>query len=59
MPFVLWTQIAIRDLIQEKYDELMSDRTYLNQVLADGKDRAQAVAAPTLAKVKKAMGFAS
>ncbi|MEO1387009.1 MAG: hypothetical protein AAFV85_06475 [Cyanobacteria bacterium J06634_6] len=33
------------------------DRTYLNQVLADGKDRAPAVAAPTLKKVKDAMGF--
>ncbi|MFK8183027.1 MAG: tryptophan--tRNA ligase [Phormidesmis sp.] len=58
-PLLAETTVEALKPIQAKYDELMSDRTYLNQVLADGKERAQAVAAPTLAKVKQAMGFAS
>ena len=58
-PLLAETTVAALKPIQEKYDALMSDRTYLNQVLADGKERAQAVAAPTLAKVKEAMGFAT
>ena len=57
-PLLAETTVEALKPIQEKYDELMSDRTYLKQVLADGKERAQSVAAPTLEKVKKAMGFA-
>lgn len=57
-PLLAETTVEALKPIQERYDELMSDRTYLKQVLADGKERAQAVAAPTLEKVKKAMGFA-
>ncbi|MEL6492603.1 MAG: tryptophan--tRNA ligase, partial [Cyanobacteria bacterium J06621_3] len=56
-PLLAETTVEALQPIQEKYDELMSDRTYLNQVLTDGKERAQAVAAPTLQKVKNAMGF--
>ncbi len=57
-PLLAETTVAALKPIQEKYADLMGDRTYLQQVLADGKERAQAVAAPTLAKVKTAMGFA-
>ena len=56
-PLLAETTVEALRPIQEKYDELMSDRAYLNQVLADGKTKAQAIAAPTLAKVKTAMGF--
>ncbi len=56
-PLLAETTVEALRPIQQKYDELMSDRTYLKQVLASGKERAQAVAAPTLAKVKTAMGF--
>ena len=56
-PLLAETTVEALRPIQEKYDELMGDRAYLNQVLADGKEKAQAIAAPTLAKVKKAMGF--
>ena len=56
-PLLAETTVEALRPIQEKYDELMGDRTYLNQVLAEGKEKAQAVAAPTLAKVKSAMGF--
>lgn len=57
-PLLAETTVEALKPIQEKYADLMSDRTYLQQVLADGKERAQAVAAPTLSKVKTAMGFA-
>ena len=56
-PLLAETTVEALRPIQEKYDELMSDRAYLNQVLTEGKEKAQAVAAPTLAKVKNAMGF--
>jgi len=56
-PLLAETTVEALRPIQAKYDELMSDRAYLNQVLAEGKTKAQSVAAPTLAKVKKAMGF--
>ena len=56
-PLLAETTVEALRPIQEKYDELMSDRAYLNQVLTEGKEKAQAVAAPTLAKVKTAMGF--
>ena len=57
-PLLAETTVEALRPIQAKYDELMSDRTYLQQVLAHGKQKAQAVAAPTLAKVKAAIGFA-
>ncbi|MGB3671396.1 MAG: tryptophan--tRNA ligase [Phormidesmis sp.] len=56
-PLLAETTVEALRPIQEKYTELMSDRTYLHQVLAEGKEKAQAVAAPTLKKVKTAMGF--
>ena len=56
-PLLAETTVEALRPIQQKYDELMGDRAYLNQVLAEGKEKAQSVAAPTLAKVKKAMGF--
>ncbi len=57
-PLLAETTVEALRPIQAKYDELMSDRTYLHQVLAEGKEKAQVIAAPTLAKVKTAMGFA-
>ncbi len=56
-PLLAETTVEALRPIQEKYNDLMSDRAYLNQVLAEGKTKAQAIAAPTLAKVKAAMGF--
>jgi len=58
-PLLAETTVEALRPIQEKYTELMSDRTYLHQVLAEGKEKAQAVATPTLKKVKTAMGFIS
>ena len=57
-PLLAETTVEALRPIQEKYQALMGDRTYLQQVLADGKTKAQAIAAPTLDKVKAAIGFA-
>ena len=43
--------------IQAKYHEVMSDKTYLESVLRDGRDRAALIADRTLAEVKAALGF--
>ncbi len=57
-PLLAETAVEALAPIQEKYKGLMSDRTYLQQVLAEGKAKAQAIAVPTLDKIKTAMGFA-
>ncbi|MEL7143607.1 MAG: tryptophan--tRNA ligase [Cyanobacteria bacterium J06643_4] len=56
-PLLAETAVEALRPIQEKYAALMDDRAYLQQVLDDGRDKARAVASPTLAKVKAAMGF--
>ncbi len=56
-PLLAETTVEALRPIQTEYDRLMGDRTYLKQVLADGKAKAQAVATPTLAKIKTAIGF--
>lgn len=43
--------------IQEKYKELLDDRTYLSSVLKDGYQHASADAATTLDAIKRDMGF--
>jgi tryptophanyl-tRNA synthetase len=37
--------------------ELMADRGYLESILKAGEEKAAAVANPTLARVKQALGF--
>lgn len=55
----LLTETAINALkpIQEKYQEVMEDKGYLESVLRDGREKAQAIANSTLADVKAALGF--
>lgn len=43
--------------IQARYGEVMADPAYLDQVLAQGRDRAAIVAHATLGRVKAAMGL--
>ena len=43
--------------IQENYQALMDDRAYLESVLQQGRQTAEAVANETLAKVKAALGY--
>ena len=43
--------------LQKRYYEVIGEEAYLQQVLADGADRADEVASRTLADAKRAMGF--
>ncbi|NJN29379.1 MAG: tryptophan--tRNA ligase [Synechococcales cyanobacterium RM1_1_8] len=49
-------QTALRP-IRDKYDQVMAEPGYLDQVLAQGRERADVVASETLGRVKAAMGF--
>lgn len=42
---------------REKYDTLIADRSYLDQVLREGAEKARAVGKPVLARVRKAVGI--
>ena len=42
---------------REKYAHLISNHSYLDQVLADGAEKARAIAKPVLARVRKATGI--
>ncbi|NEO54040.1 MAG: tryptophan--tRNA ligase [Okeania sp. SIO3B5] len=55
----LLTEATIEALkpIQTKYQEVMDDKGYLESVLAEGRQKAGAVANQTLAKVKAALGY--
>lgn len=56
-PLLTDAAIAALEPIQEKYRMVMDDRTYLESVLKDGKEKAEAIANRTLAQVKAALGF--
>ena len=56
-PLLTETLIAALQPIQEKYQGIMDDRSYLESVLRDGREKAAAIANATLTKVKKAMGY--
>ncbi len=43
--------------LRKKYNELLTDRSYLHKVLQDGADSANEVADETLSWAKDAMGF--
>jgi tryptophanyl-tRNA synthetase len=55
----LLTEATIEHLrpIQVKYQEVMSDKPYLESVLRTGKEQAAAIADRTLSDVKAALGF--
>jgi len=56
-PLLTDTVVAALEPIQTKYNELTADKTYIDQVLRDGRLRAEEVANATLARVKDALGF--
>ncbi len=58
-PLLVETAIAALQPIQEKYHAVMDDRTYLESVLRQGRETAEAVAQTTLNKVRAAMGFSA
>lgn len=58
-PLLTETTIEALKPIQEKYKAVMSDRAYLESVLKDGREKAEAVANATLARVKAALGYST
>lgn len=55
----LLTEVMIESLkpIQEKYQAVMADKSYLESVLREGRQQAEAIANATLLRVKTAMGY--
>jgi len=51
--------IATLEPIQKEFDKLIADKEYIQKVMNNGAERAQALAQRTLRKVYKKVGFAS
>lgn len=56
-PLLTQTAIAALKPIQDKYQAVMADKGYLESVLRDGRQKAEAIANDTLTEVKVALGF--
>lgn len=56
-PLLAEAAVSALDPIQSRYNELMDDRAELENVLKQGRDRAEGVATATVDRVRKAMGF--
>ncbi|WP_413199998.1 tryptophan--tRNA ligase [Nostoc piscinale] len=56
-PLLTETTINALQPIQEKYQRIMDDKGYLESVLRDGREKAEAIANQTLADVKAALGY--
>jgi len=56
-PLLIETIITALQPIQEKYQAIRADKTYLDTVLRDGAAKATHVANQTLSKVKDALGY--
>ncbi|KST66988.1 tryptophan--tRNA ligase [Mastigocoleus testarum] len=56
-PLLTETTINALKPIQDKYQAVMDDKSYLESVLREGREKAEVVAQETLAQVKAALGF--
>lgn len=56
-PLLIDAAVEALKPIQQKYQDIMGDRTYLESVLQQGREQAEAVANVTLDRVKTAMGY--
>lgn len=56
-PLLTETVIAALEPIQTKYHDIMANPDYLDQVLREGREKADTVANATLKQVKDALGF--
>jgi tryptophanyl-tRNA synthetase len=56
-PLLTDATIAALTPIQAKYQEIMTDKSYLDSVLKQGKEKAESVANVTLKRVKDALGY--
>lgn len=57
-PLLTDVVVAVMQPIQQRFDELMREKSYLEEVLRQGNDKACTIANTTLDKVKTAYGFA-
>ncbi len=58
-PLLTETMVEALRPIQEKFQALMDDRTYLESGLRQGSDKATEIASNTLSKTKAALGYTS
>ena len=56
-PLLTETTINALKPIQEKYQDIMADQTYLQSVLREGREKAEVIANQTLTQVKTALGY--
>ncbi len=56
-PLLAETAVEALKPIQEKYQAVMADQGYLESVLRQGREQAEAIANQTLSKVKSAFGY--
>ncbi|MBE7382924.1 MAG: tryptophan--tRNA ligase [Leptolyngbya sp. SIO1E4] len=56
-PLLTETLVEALRPIQAKFQALMDDRTYLESVLQQGREKAEAIALETLGKTKAALGY--
>ncbi len=56
-PLLTDTVIAALKPIQDRYHEIVGEPGYLDSVLKQGREKAEAIAIPTLNKVKAALGY--
>jgi len=56
-PLLAETAIAALEPIQQRYHAIRTEEGYLDSVLRQGKEKAEAIAQQTLTKVKTAMGY--
>lgn len=58
-PLLTETAISALQPIQDKYQEIVTEKGYLDSVLREGAHKAKSVADRTLARVKNALGYIS
>jgi tryptophanyl-tRNA synthetase len=56
-PLLTEATVAALEPIQQKYQAVMDDQGYLESVLREGREKAEAIANATLLRVKAAMGY--
>ncbi|MEO0947980.1 MAG: tryptophan--tRNA ligase [Cyanobacteria bacterium J06641_5] len=56
-PLLAETTVAALEPIQQKYQEIVSEKAYLADVLREGADKAGTIAQKTLQRVKDALGY--
>ena len=56
-PLLIETTINALKPIQDNYKRIMDDKGYLDNVLREGKEKAESVANQTLSRVKNALGY--